>query len=100
LKKLTVSDKNEKCILISYELNTSCKGVTPVRLISFAMQKGNIHLCRQSTGIKLFNHLHRCAGIPCKGKLQAHAVAAKGSMRNYISLVSAEGIKLGGVVPA
>ena len=32
--------------------------------------------------------------------LQAHAVAAKGSLRNYISLVLAEGIKLGGVVPA
>jgi DNA polymerase III delta prime subunit len=31
--------------------------------------------------------------------LQAHAVAAKGSLRNYISLVLAEGIKLGGVMP-
>jgi hypothetical protein len=32
--------------------------------------------------------------------LQAHTVVAKGLLRNYINLVLAEGIKLGGVVPA
>ena len=31
-------------------------------------------------------------------KLQEHAVAAKGSIRNYINLVLDEGIKLGGVM--
>jgi hypothetical protein len=31
-------------------------------------------------------------------KLQEHAVSAKGSLRNYINLVLAEGIKLGGVM--
>jgi len=33
-------------------------------------------------------------------KLQSHAVSAKGSLRDYNNLVLAEGIKLGGVVPA
>jgi len=48
------------------------------------MQEGNIHLCRQSTGIKLFNHLHRGTGIPCKGKVVGDIVFDDKHSKNLI----------------
>jgi len=50
-------------------------------------------------GQNILQNMGIAATAVAVGTLQAHAVAAKGSLRNYTNLVLAEGIKLGGAVP-
>ena len=69
-----------RCILVEMNQATNPSTYIPI---------GQNILCNMGVG----------AAAVAAATLQAHAVAAKGSLRNYISLVLAEGIKLGGVVP-
>jgi len=70
-----------RCYLVVMNQTTNSSTYIPI---------GQNILCNMGVG----------AAAVAASTLQAHAVAAKGSLRNYISLVLAEGIKLGGVVPA
>jgi len=70
-----------RCYLVEMNQATNPSAYIPI---------GQNILCNMGVG----------AAAVAAATLQAHAVAAKGSLRNYISLVLAEGIKLGGVVPA
>ena len=69
-----------RCYLVEMNQATNPSAYIPI---------GQNILCNMGVG----------AAAVAAATLQAHAVAAKGSLRNYISLVLAEGIKLGGFVP-
>ena len=70
-----------RCYLVEMNQATNTSAYIPI---------GQNILCNMGVG----------APAVAAATLQAHAVSAKGSLRNYISLVLAEGIKLGGIVPA